>query len=436
MKTGSSLRKRIIIFSVVLAIMVFGIGFFITVQGDGVKAVPVDEKIIRPVKIMTISESVQYETRTFPGVIQAAREVKLAFRVGGPLVALDLDIGQHVNKGDVIARIDARDFEINRLRLSAALDEARAGLEAMQKGARSEDIASLEAQLSAARVRLDDAERNFERQRNLLADHVIAQVEYDNAAAALDTAKANVDVAQQELNKARTGARKEDIQAAEAGIKRLQADLQAAENALRDTWLKAPFSGYVDKQHVENFENVAPGQPIVTLLDFSSVEVRTAVPETIVIRQQDIVDVTSTLDAYGNKAFAATIKEVGRKTESANQSYPLTATLSGHQDLSPQPGMAATLTLKLKKNDSRGQGMLIPATAVFADPKGLPCVWKVDMSTHRVMRIPVDTGKPLQDAIEITSGLNDGDRIVTAGARFLQPDQEVRILNSVKGGAQ
>ncbi len=436
MRTGSNLRKRVVVFIVVLTVTALGTGFVMTVQGDGARAVPVPEKIIRPVKIMTVSGATQYETRTFPGVIQAAREVKLAFRVGGPLVALDLDIGQQVNKGDVIARIDARDFEVNRLRLSAALDEARAGLKAMKKGARSEDIASLEAQLNAARVRLDDAERNFERQRNLLADRVIAQVEYDNAAAAMDTAKANVDVAQQELNKARTGARKEDIQAAQAGIKRLQADLQAAENALRDTWLRAPFNGYVDKQHVENFENVAPGQPIITLLDFSAVEVRTAVPEAIVVRQQEIVGVTSALDAYSGKTFAATIKEIGRKTESANQSYPLTATLSGNPNMSPQPGMAATLTLKLRKNDSRRQSLLIPATAVFADPNGRPCVWKLNMSTQRVVRTPVTTGKLRQDSIEIASGLVDGDCIVTAGARFLQPDQEVRILNSVKGGSK
>ena len=436
MKTGSNLRKRVVIFIIALTVTALGTGFFMTVQGNGARAVPVPEKTIRPVKIMTVSGAAQYETRTFPGVIQAAREVKLAFRVGGPLVALDLDIGQHVNKDDVIARIDVRDFEINRLRLSAALDEARAGLKAMKKGARSEDIASLEAQLNAARVHLEDAERNFERQRNLLADQVIAQVEYDNAAAALDTAKANVDVAKQELKKARTGARTEDIQAAEAGIKRLQADLQAAENALRDTYLKAPFSGYVDKRYVENFENVAPGQPIISLLDFSEVEVRTAVPEEIVVRQQEIVGVAGTLDAYSGEPFAAIIKEIGRKTESSNQSYPLTATLSEHQGMSPQPGMAATLILKLKKNESRSQSLLIPAAAVFADPEGQPCVWKLNMTTQRVVRIPVTTGKLLQDSIEITGGLVGGDRIVTAGARFLQPDQEVRILSNAKGGTK
>jgi membrane fusion protein, multidrug efflux system len=436
MKTGSLSGKRIGFIVAGLAILVSAAGLFLVSRENRANAVPTPQRLIRPVKVMTLGGSVPQDVRTFPGMVQATREVDLAFRVGGPLVELDVKIGQRIKKGAVIARIDARDFEINRIRLSAALNEARAGLNAMKIGARTEDIASLEAQLTAAHVRMDDARRNFERQKNLLADHVIAQAEYDNALAALDTTKAQVEVTQQELNKARSGARVEDVQAAEAGIQRLRADIKAAENALRDIYLVAPFTGYVDKMHVENFENVRPGQAIVTLLDFSSVEVRTVIPEDVVVRQASIVDVSCTLDAYPGQPFPASIKEIGRKADSANQSYPLTVSLTADQGLTPQPGMAATLKIKLNRAIDMDPHHQVPASAVIADPAGHSCVWKVDMQTLRVIRTPVVTGELYQDTIQIISGLDDGDRVVIAGARFLQPDQEIRILSESKGGAE
>ena len=428
--------KKIAILIIIFAVLASGIGFSVLRKENGANAIPVQQQPVRPVKVMKLSGSTQSEIRTFPGVVQAAREVDLAFRVGGPLVELDVRIGQHINKGDVIARIDSRDFEVNRMRLSAALNEAQAGLRAMKAGARAEDIASLEAQLKAAEASMEDAKRNFERQKKLMAHNATAQAAYDNALAAYDTAKASVDVAGQELKKARSGARIEDIQAAEAGIKRLQADLKAAENALKDTRLIAPFSGYIDMKHVENFENVDANEAIVTLLDFSSVEVRTAIPEDVVIRQEEIVGVTCTLDAYRGHRFLATIKEIGRKTDKANQSYPLTVSLTPDQGLLPRPGMAATLMLKLNKTEDPDTCFLVPASAVFADPDGLPCVWRVDMQTLRVVKTPVSTGSLHQNRIHITSGLSAGDRIVIAGARFLQDNQEIRILNPAKEDAE
>ena len=436
MKKRSLSGKRIGFYAAGLVMLLSGAGLFLLNREKNANAVPVPSQIIRPVKVMVLRGSAQQEIRTFPGVVQATREVDLAFRVGGPLVGLDVRIGQRVQQGEVLARIDPRDFEINRTRLTAALQEAQAGLNAMKIGARSEDIASLEAQLNAARVRMEDARRNFERQKNLLADHVVAQAEYDNALAAFDTARAGVEVSQQELKKAHKGARIEDIQAAEARIQRLRADIKAAENALADIRLVAPFTGYVDKKQVENFENVSPGQPIVTLLDFSGIEVRSAIPEDVFIRREAIVDVTCLLDAYAGRSFPATVKEIGRKTDSANQSYPLTVSLAADQGLIPQPGMAATLKLTLDKAMGRDRHFQVPAAAVFADPEGRSCVWKVDLQTLRVIRIPVVTGELYQDTVQILSGVNEGDRVVIAGARFLQVDQEIRILSETGGGAE
>lgn len=386
------------------------------------------EQIVRPVKIVNVSAATLQETRSFPGLVNVARETKLAFRVSGPLVAFDVRIGRHVKQGDVIARIDPRDFEINIMRLKAALREARANLKAMKTGARREDLARLEAELSAAHSRLADARRDVERHKSLLADRAVSQVRYDNAKTTFDTATADVEVLQQELKKARSGARIEDLEAAEAGIQRLTADLKAAENALQDTQLLAPFDGYVSRRHVENYENIGAGAPIVSFLDVSNVEVDTAVPEDLLIRRALISDIYCMLDAYPGQRFAAAIKEIGRKTDSANQSYPLTVILEIPRGLVVEPGMAATLYVSLDNSTVRQSGFTLPAGSVFADPEGRSCVWRLDADQMIVVKTRVTTGRLDDDAIRILTGLEAGDRVVTAGAKFLREGQQVRLL--------
>lgn len=392
------------------------------------------EQIVRPVKVVDLSEYTLKETRSFPGLVNAARETNLAFRVGGPLVAFDVRIGRHVKMGDTIARIDSRDFEINVMRLSAALDEALANLKAMKTGARKEDIARLEAELIAAQSRLRDARKDVTRQKSLLAGRAVSQIRYDNAITAFDTAQANVEVLNQEIIKAKSGARIEAIEAAEARISRLSTDLKAAQNALDDTQLKAPFDGYVSRRHVENFENVKSGSPIVSFLDVSSVEVDSAVPEDLIIRRSLISDIYCMLDAYPQQRFAATVKEIGRKTDSANQSYPLTVVLDIPDGLVVEPGMAATLHVSLKNPTEKQNGFILPAGAVFADPQGHSCVWRVDAENMKVVRTPVTTGRLNDDSIHILTGLDAGDRVVTAGARFLHDGQQIRILENRREG--
>jgi multidrug efflux pump subunit AcrA (membrane-fusion protein) len=389
--------------------------------------------VIRPVKVIQLAAATRTETRSFPGLVQAARETQLAFRVSGPLVAMKAQIGQRVAKGEVIAQIDPRDFEIQAQRLSAAIDEATATLRAMKKGARAEDIARLEAQLSSARTGLANAQRDYVRQEKLLAAGAVARLRFDNAEGARDAARANVEGLVQELKKARSGSRLEDVQAAEARIQRLRVDLKAARNALADTALKAPFSGIVSRKLVENFENVRAGAPIISFLDLSSVEVHSALPEDIVIRRDKIAEIACTLTAYPGRRFEATLRELGRKTDSANQSYPLTVVLHVPEGTTVEPGMAANLTITLAHRQQQAEGYLLPAGALFGEAGGDSCVWRLDPKTMTVVKTPVTIGALSGDRVQIRSGLDALDQVVTAGARFLREGQEVRIYKGSNG---
>lgn len=386
------------------------------------------EPPVRPVKTIVVREKAFAEHRSFPGLVEPAAEVQLAFRVGGPLVSLELKVGQNVRKGEVIARIDPRDFELNVVRIQAAIAEAHAKLKALKKGARAEDIAALRARLRAAVARRTEAERNLERLKALVSRHAVSLSRYDKALAAAEAAAADVRALKEELKKAQRGARAEEIEAAESSIRRLAADLKFAKNALSDTLLRAPFNGVVSCVLVENHENVKSGAPVVSLLELSRVEVRTAVPEEVVIHRSSITGVTCMLEAYPARRFAARIQEIGRKIDRANQSYPLSVVLVDAENTVIEPGMAATVHLTLQRTDGQGKGVLVPLGSLFGDEEGRSCVWRIDPGTMRVVKTPVQVGAFEAEDARILSGLEDGDRIVTAGARFLREHQKVRIL--------
>jgi RND family efflux transporter MFP subunit len=245
--------------------------------------------------------------------------------------------------------------------------------------------------------------------------------------------KAAYDTAVQTLEKAKKGARAEDIHAAKAKIKQLKASLAAGKYALKDTVLKAPFNGIVNSRFVEKYETIGTDQPIVSLLDFASVDVKTAIPEQMMLKRSVFTKISCTLEAYPGRVFPASIKELGLKTDTANQSFPLTVSLDMPSGIDIQSGMAASLTIEYPREDLQNLEFLLPSTAVFSDSNGHACVWKVDPQTFKVSKVLIKASRVKEDAVFVTAELHPGDRIVTAGARFLIPDQKVHLLNHSQG---
>jgi RND family efflux transporter MFP subunit len=355
----------------ILALIISGCG--------GSRADGVQSKIIqgRPVKTTVVTAANPDEIRSFPGVVKAAREINLAFRVGGPLIDYDLKTGEQVRKGETIARIDPRDYEIT--------------------------VRKLTAELKAAEARLVDAEKDFQRQANLLAENAASQAQYDKTLMVLDATR--------------------------AGIESLNTDLAAAKNALADTRLTAPFDGVINHKFTENHETVSPGMPVVSLLDVSSIEVATAVPEDVIIRESDFTEISVSLDTFPDRRFDSHLKEIGRQTDIANQSYPLAVFLDVPKEISVAPGMAATVHIMLRNTVRIDEGFYLPTAAVFADADGASCVWRVNMRTLSTEKVTVETGPLKGGEILVRSGLVPGDHVISAGARFLLEGQQIRILD-------
>lgn len=289
-----------------------------------------------------------------------------------------------------------------------------------------------ESELAASRAELENARIEMERNRQLFRDQVISKSELDQAVLRHDMATERTGRAEQNLRKAKEGARPEDIEAQEATIRGLVAQQQAAADALEDTSLRAPFEGRVARQHVENYQDVQAGQPIVSLQDTAHVQIVADLPESLVaLTQRDRVKrMTVRFDALPGRTFETEFKEIETIADVRTQTFALTVQMDAPEGVNLLPGMPATLQLELGALDPAAAAVkLVPITAIFSDPDGAPYVWRVDPGDMSVHAIPVTLSEPTGERIAVTQGLDDGDEIVTAGVHFLRAGMHVRRLS-------
>ncbi|NLE36963.1 MAG: efflux RND transporter periplasmic adaptor subunit [Pirellulaceae bacterium] len=383
----------------------------------------------RPVRAIKVGDVKAIQGREFPGRANARKEVDLSFRVSGPLISLPVDVGSTVKAGDVIAAIDPRDFQTALDSALANLGRAQASLTAMQRGARPEEIEQLRAALAEAEAIFRQSQAEHERNTSLRPSGVVTQAEFDISLALRDRNAARVTKAKEDLNIGMTGARPEDIEAKQAEIRSLEAAVANARNQLNDAVLAAPFDGNVAARYVDNFQTVQAKQPVVRLLDVTTIEVTVQVPENLISLASRVGGVVCRFDAFPGREFTGRVTKIGAEASQTTRTFPVTVELDQPEDVRILPGMAAVVSARPKEaEEAADNAIVVPPGAVFAAESGQQSyVWVVDEKTRRVARREVETGQLTPVGIAITKGLHPGEWIVTAGVNSLRENQEVKI---------
>jgi len=398
----------------------------------------VEKEVVRPIKMMSAASTRDALKRRFPGRVRASMRVELAFRVQGPLIELPVEEGKEVKEGELIARIDPRDYDANYRTIQGGLANAKATLKAMRQ-ARPEDIRRLTANVKTAEAGLKLATAEYDRiMRIKKADPgAVSQGMIDKAVEKKERSEASLNKTKEELRIGKIGARPEDIQAKEAEIKSLKAQVDFAKLQLDYTTLKAPFSGVVSRRYVDNFQEVRAKQQIVSLDDISAVEILVDVPEILManIREKGgAVDAVAEFAAASGKQYPLTLKEFATRADPKTQTYQVVFQMPQPDDINILPGMTATVTGSPRQREQTKEIFVVPAIAVVADSAGNPFVWIVDKETMKVSKRPVKTGDLTgTDSIRIPEGLKSGEMIAVSGVSRLREGMQVSDLSKMEG---
>jgi RND family efflux transporter MFP subunit len=338
--------------------------------GCGEHAVSSIVKRERPVQIQRVALVNEIAKREFVGVVRARYETDLGFRVAGKIVSRVVNVGDRVQIGDVLARLDPEDLKLQ--------------------------LESAEAEFAAATSSLQQAASDLKRYATLKTQGWVSIADFDRKKAAKDEA--------------------------EGRLERAKRSLDLAHNQLDYSDLKADADGVVTAILAESGQVVASGQPVVRLAHLGEKEAVVALPETWLTEAQSSKAAVQLWSEPG-RMFTARLRELSPQADAATRTYAARFTIDNPDD-SVALGMTATVTLSHSADASVAK---LPLAAILDRGTG-PSVYVVDSSGALELR-PVKVAAFTEDAALVSSGVSTGDRIVKLGVQKLNAGERVRTID-------
>ncbi len=331
----------------------------------------------RAIQWARVSDTVGEAKRVISGIVTAVSDTRLAFEVQGVVASVDVNFGDIVKSGQVLATLDPEPLELT--------------------------VRDAEAQLAAARADFQDANVTFRRATALFEQDVASAAERDRAEARFSSAESRVNAA-----KARLG---------------------LAQRDLRRSALRAPFDGSISVRNIDPAQKVASGE-IAFEMDSgeSGLRVEVQVPETVIARVKQGQEVDVSFPSVSTERYRAVVSEVGTRASGGN-AFTVKADLT-HPVEQARPGMTAEVHFAIPKTSGLlgFDGHVIPIASVRQDMDGRISVFVFDESTSTLKQMTIVTGGVLDNEIAVTDGLHDDDIVATAGVSFLTDGQTVRLL--------
>ncbi|MBP6501943.1 MAG: efflux RND transporter periplasmic adaptor subunit [Rhodoferax sp.] len=333
---------------------------------------------VRAVKLMTVQVGQMHAQPEFAGEVRARTELRLGFRVAGKILRRPAEIGQRVKRGDLLAQLDPQDL---RLATQAA-----------------------QAQVTQAQTSRDLAVNELQRAQSLKEQNFISGVEVDRRQATLN--------------------------AAQAQVAQVQAQLKAQSNQSGYSDLVAPMAGTITAVEAEPGQVVAVGAPIVRIAQDGPLDVWFSVPESSIaaigVGSAAQVRVWST-----GAVYQGSVREKGALADPVTRTFQIKLALGPDVRLP----LGSTVTVIARDLSSKGQAVIkLPTSALKQDASG-SAVWVLEPASMTLRSQPVQLVAADGNEVVVASGLEPGMQVVIAGVHVLTQGQKVSIYRPVAQAA-
>ncbi len=330
-----------------------------------------DKDDTRYVKVFVVGGDVSSTQSTFHGTVHAEFEPNLSFRVGGKIIARNVDIGQAVKKGQVLASLDPTDYKL------------------------SENSAN--AQLAAAKSNYVTQEANLARYKELLKQNFVSQAQYDTQKAQFDSAKAQYEQARNQLSN--------------------------SENQVQYTTLLAPSDGVISSINMDAGQVVSSGQTVATMAVSGNKEVEVELPEAQINNYK--VGLPAEIKIWAtDQQYTGKIRIINQSTDQQTRTYTARIVISN-----PGPdikyGMSADVTIQALNS---ANGLALPLSALYAN-EGKSYVWVIGANNSAKL-VPIDVVSTDGAFMKVKPGtLHDGEKVVSAGTNLIYAGQKLNVYS-------
>jgi RND family efflux transporter MFP subunit len=329
---------------------------------------------VRPVPTAIVQDALLARKRLFPGTVQAQSRVEIAFSLDGLLVELNGQEGKNVLKGEVLAKMDQRDF--------------------------------LHA-LDAAKANFLRAETEFSRTKTLQSRKVISQAEYDNAKTTFDVARAELRIRQKALS----------------------------DTVLVAPYDGVVAHRYVENhEHIKKLEPILAFKDISKI----DVVIQIPEGLIAHAGTEDFKDILVKFDADGDRWFSGVVREFRVQSDPVTRTYEVAVSVQPPSDIHVLPGMTATVSVttsvtpEIYKNPQSVR--FVPVEAIFGGSDGHSYAWVIPESGGSPRKTQVTLGALCEGGIEIIDSLETGQRVAVSGVHSLRENMQVRpVLEGREG---
>lgn len=410
--------------------MVLGLGFLLgqrTQSPQPSLAQPVVKKTqgnILPVATIEIEAVQSYQTsQTYTGEVQASRISEVGFERQGKLIEVLVEEGDRITEGMLLAKLDTANLEAEKRALFAQKAQALAMLAELKNGARSEQIAAAQASVRDLEQQLELEKLKSSRREYLFQEGAIAREQLEEISFNSKALKERLANAKSNLSELKNGTRTEQIQAQQAAVDGLTAELDNLDISLTKSILQAPFNGTVAARNLDEGTVVETGQSILRLVENIQPEVKIGLP-LAVVNQMQLGSEQQVKIAGIN--YSAIVNSILPEVDPATRTRSVVLKLAPAAIIQVAPGQIARLAVS---QTATTNGYWLPINALVKGDKGLwSClaVVKTDQNYNKIERRFIELLETQEDRVLVRGTLQPGDSIVTNGTHRLVPGQLVR----------
>jgi len=345
------------------------------------------------------------------GSLAGDEQTDVAPQTAGKVVEVGVDIGSAVRRGQMIVRLDDSELKLHVTQSQAQVEQAKAAVRQAEEkiGLRSGQAfdPSRVAEVAAAKVNLDLAEKNLKRAEKLIESGDVSRSFYDQQRAQRDQLKEQYDVAIAQARQNFAG-----VDVARTNVANAEAALALARKSLSYAFIPAPIDGFVSERTADLGEYVSPTQKVATIVRINPLRVRIDIPEQAISEVKVGQSVSATTSAWPDKSFSGHIARIAPNVTANSRTLTVEAEIENGSG-ALKPGQFATVRILQPRPVA---AVLVPSRAVVSDA-GVNRIYVIK-NGHAEQRL-VQLGQTEGDLVQVKTGVAADEKVATSNLEQL-----------------
>jgi multidrug efflux pump subunit AcrA (membrane-fusion protein) len=400
----------------ILTLLLVAAGAFIAACGGSKANVRKEETANTPPPVVDVTTATAIK-RDLPRFFEATgslagdQQTDVAPQTSGKVVAVGVDIGSPVRRGQMLVRLDDAELKLRVVQAAAQVQQAKANVRQAEEkiGLRPGQAfdPNRVAEVASARVALDLAEKNLRRAEKLIESGDVSRQFYDQQRAQRDQLKEQYDVALAQARQNYAG-----VDVARTTVANAEAALSLAKQNLSYAVIPSPMDGFVAERTADLGEYVSPQQKVATIVRTNPLRVRIDIPEQAIPEVRVGQSVSATTSAWPDRNFAGRVARIAPNVTAQSRTLTVEAEIDNSGG-TLKPGQFATVRILQERAEP---AVLVPARAVVTEA-GVSRVFVIK-DGHAEQRL-VQTGQTEGDLIEIRQGVAADEQVATSNQQQL-----------------